>query len=468
MHSFFKAAALTFAISISFFASSCIEVDKTLGAGNIPDDQALVLKTASFHLPLQTKMMDSLQALTTSYAVLGAFRTPEFGLAQFCFATNYAPYYTQKKINLGNDRKIKEIYLTIQRTSTTVMDQSQKSLPQNIRVYRMNRSVDTTSRFGYLKDSDYNHTQIDTGSVVYTGGDTLRIWLKNSFGQQILNASQLELDSSRIFMDKFKALLFTCDPPEDGTNGGRLNVLSTTNAFINITFSFQPTWKSGLARKDSVFVIPLADNTYTQNFSTYESKPQESTDAKEYVMVEGIGGLKAYVDPMVLKDTLDRWVAKQGYDPKKILIGKATYKLPFVTDNSTVSSVNYYYPANLYPNNKEWDTKGSFYYYAPLEDVYTTSNNAGDINRSLSCYMGDISSMIQKLVINDRADIQSSWKKYAIWFSPVNKSTSSNVYSTSSTTSYSTDASSYFIGKLNGPLHANYPRVEIIYAVMND
>ena len=103
MHSFFKAAALTFAISISFFASSCIEVDKTLGAGNIPDDQALVLKTASFHLPLQTKMMDSLQALTTSYAVLGAFRTPEFGLAQFCFATNYAPYYTQKKINLGND-----------------------------------------------------------------------------------------------------------------------------------------------------------------------------------------------------------------------------------------------------------------------------------------------------------------------------------------------------------------------------
>ena len=152
MHSIFKAAALSFAISISFLASSCIEIDKTLGADNIPDEQALQLKTATFHLPLQTKMMDSLQALTTSYAVLGALRTDEFGLAKCSFATNYAPYST-KKMNWGNDRRIKQVYLTIQRTSTTTIDESQKGLPQNIHVYRMNRVVDTTSFFSIELDT---------------------------------------------------------------------------------------------------------------------------------------------------------------------------------------------------------------------------------------------------------------------------------------------------------------------------
>ena len=467
MHSIFKAAALSFAISISFLASSCIEIDKTLGADNIPDEQTLQLQTATFHLPLQTKMMDSLQALTTSYAVLGALRTDEFGLAKFSFATNYAPYST-KKMNWGNDRRIKQVYLTIQRTSTTTIDESQKGLPQNIHVYRMNRVVDTTSRYGYIKSSDYNHTPVDTGSVVYTGSDTLRIWLKNSFGKEILSATQLELDSSAKFMDRFKALYFTCDSPEDGTNGGRVNVFSTSGAYLYITFNFQPTWKSGLDRKDTTMMIPLADNTFTQNFSSYESAPLESADPKEYVMAEGIGGLKPYVDPMVLKDTLDNWIAKKGYNPKKILIGKATYRLPFVTDNSTVSFINKCFPANLYPMSKEWDSNGRFYYFAPLEDIYSLSNNAGDINRSQSNFNGDISSLIQKMVNKDKSEIQSEWKKYAMWFSTANESTTSSYLTGSSSTNYSADASSYYVGKLNGPLHTNYPTIEIVYAIMND
>ena len=467
MHSIFKAAALSFAISISFLASSCIEIDKTLGADNIPDEQALHLQTATFHLPLQTKMMDSLQALTTSFAVLGAIRTDEFGLANFSFATNYAPNST-KKMNWGNDRRIKSIYLTMQRKSTTTMDDSQMGLPQNIRVYRMTRVVDTTGRYGYIKSSDYIHTPIDTGSVIYTGGDTLRIWLKNSFGQELLSATQLELDSTSKFIERFKALYFTCDPPEDGTNGGRINVLSTSEAYLYVLFNFQPTWESGLARKDTIMMIPLGDNTYTQNFSSYESKPLESSDPKEYVWAEGIGGLKPYVDPMVLKDTLDNWIAKKGYDPKKILIGKANYKLPFVTDDATVTFINKCFPINLYPMSKEWDTNGKFYYFAPLNDIYSLSNNAGDINRSLSNFNGDISSIIQQLVNKDKADIQAEWKKYAMWFSTANESTTSSYYSESSATTYTTDASSYYIGKLNGPLHTNYPTIEIVYAIMND
>ncbi len=467
MHSILKATALAFAISISFFATSCIDVDKTLGIDNIPDDQALHLQTAVFHLPVQTKMMDSLQALSTTNALLGAIRTPEMGLITCGFATNYAPYSTSE-MNWGTSRKIKNIYLTMLKSSVTTMDDNQTGLPQNIHVYRMNRCIDTTSRYGFLKSSDYNHTPVDTGSVIYTGSDTLRVWLKNSFGQDILSVTQLELDSTTKFMDHFKGLLFTCDSPEDGTDGGRVNVISCSEAYLYVTFSFQPTWASGLEPKDTIVMIPLASDSYTENFITYESKPMESSAPAEYIYTEGLGGLKPYVDPLILKDTLDNWVAKKGYDPKKILIGKATYKLPFVTDNSTVSFINKCYPASLYPMHKEWDTTSKFYYFTPLEDIYTISNKTGDVNRSLSCYMGDVSSTVQKLINKDKSEIMSSWKSYAMWFSAVTKNTSSSYYTSTTTTSYTTDNYTYYVGKLNGPLHSDYPTLEIIYAILND
>lgn len=467
MHSRFSAVALSLTISLAVAATSCITVDKTLGVNNIPDDFALKLQTATISLPLQTRMMDSMQSLNTSTAVLGAFRTDEFGLTTHSFATNYY-HYSTKSVNLGTDRKVKSVYLVFLKSSSLIMDYSQDGLPQNIHVYQMTRVVDTTYKYNCdLKDSDYIHTPIDTNGVVYTGGDTLRIWLKNSFGQKILGATQNELDSSTRFMDRFKGMLFTCDSPEEGTTGGRLNLFSTSNAYIYITFNYQPTWKSGLARKDTVLVLPIGDNTYTQNFSTYSSKPLENADPQEYLYVEGIGGLKAYTDPLKLKDVLDNWMSKNGYDPKKIVICKAIYKLPFVTDNSTVNYINKCYPASLYPHFKDKDTSNN-YYYAPLDDVYSIGNPTGNVNRSMSYYEGDISSHIQKLCSKDRSEIASDWKKYAMWFSTVLENTTSNYYSSSTTTSYTLDRTSYSMAKINGPLHANCPTIDIIFALLND
>ena len=467
MHSRFRAVALSLTISLAFAASSCIDVDNTLGINNIPEEYALKLQTATIRLPLQTKMLDSMQSLNTSTAVLGAFRTEEFGLTTHSFATNFY-HYSTKSVNLGTDRKIKHVYLTMNKASSLILDASQDGLPQNIHVYQMNRVIDTTYKYNCdLKDSDYNHTPIDTNGIVYTGGDTLRLYLKNSFGQKLLNATQRELDSASAFMDRFKAILFTCDAPEEGTTGGRLNVFSASGAYIYLTFNFQPTWESGLARKDTTILLSLGDNTYTQNFSTYSSKPLESGDAQEYLYVEGLGGLKAYTDPLKLKDNLDEWMNKNGYDPKKVVVCKASYKLPFVTDNSTVTFINRCFPASLYPHNREKDTS-SYYYYTPLEDVYSSGNYAGIANRSLSCYSGDISSHIQKLCNKDRSEIAANWKKYAMWFTTVASTTTSNYYTSASSTTYSLDRTAYSVAKINGPLHASYPTLEIVFAILGD
>lgn len=442
--------------AISLFSSSCITVDKTLGEKNIPSDNILSLGTARFHLPLQTKIADSLQALNSSYGYIGAIRTEELGLAQFSCATNFAPQVSDD--DYGKDPVVKKIYIAMSLSGNTLVDETQEGITQNFHVYRTNRYVDTTDKYNNtFKTSDYNHTPINQGSTIFTGGDSLNIYLKNSFGEELLKATENQLDSAIHFVKAFKGLYFTCDAPIAGANGGRLNRFSVSSSFIYMTINFEPTWGTDHKRKDTTIVYALGVD-YAQNISSYESKALQSTAPQEYIDVEGIGGLKPYINPLTLKDTLDKWMNKMGYDSDKVLISNATYYLPFELP-SNIKRVASYYPQYLFPSNRVVDTTD--YYYYPISDVYSSSNSVGIINRSKNWYSGQITKVIQKLISSEKADIAAE-PEYKMWFFPV--SSSSNSYY--STTSYSIDMSGYTLGRINGPLNSNYPYIEIVYAIL--
>lgn len=453
---FFRYLILPAAASLLTY--SCITVDKTLGDSNVSNDYLMQVGTAKFHLPLQTKIADSLQALNASYGYFGAVRTKEFGLANFTCATNFSPVYTG--MNLGKDAVVKKIYISMLLSGNSITDKSQEGITQNVHVYRMNKYVDTTDKYNNMvTSSDYIHTQINTGSTIYTGTDSLTIYLDKNFGTEILKATDEQLDSTTKFVKAYKGLYFTCDPPAAGAYGGRVNKFAVSTSYLYIIMNFQPTWKSGLARKDTTLIFALGVD-YAQNESTYQSKALESVTPQQYIDIEGMGGLKPYIDPLVLKDTLDNWVAKMGYDKKRILISRATYYLPYElpTDESRITN---YYQQYLYPCNKVADTTS--YYYYPLSDVYSTSNTAGTINRSLYYYSGQMSSTLQKIINADRSTIASD-KKYKMWLMPIVSTTSSY----SSSTTFSLDATTYSIGQINGPANTNYPYIEIVYAVLKD
>ncbi|MCI1720102.1 MAG: DUF4270 domain-containing protein [Bacteroidales bacterium] len=457
---FFRYLILPAAASLLTY--SCISVDKTIGDNYVPDDYIMQVGTATFHMPLKTRVADSMQALNTSYGYFGAIRTKEFGLANFTCATNFAP--VSSGMNLGTGAYVKKIFITMLLSGNSIPDASQEGITQNIHVYRMNKYVDTTDKYNnMIKSSDYIHTQINKGSTVYTGTDSLTIYLDNSLGEDILKATDLQLDSTTQFVKGYKGLYFTCDPPAAGTYGGRLNKWTVSSTYMYMQVNFQPTWKSGLARKDTTITFALGVD-YAQNESTYESKAMESDTPQKYIDIEGVGGLKPYVDPVALKDTLDAWAAKQGYDKNRILISGATYYLPYElpTDESRVTS---YYPQYLYPCHKVADTTD--YYYYPLSDVYSTSNAVGAINRSLYYYEGQMASTIQKIMKADRKDVAAE-PLYKLWIMPIVASSSSSYYSSSSSTTYSLDASTYTMGRINGPANANYPYIKIVYAILKD
>ncbi len=465
----FKSVFKFFAVPVMalILATSCITVDKTLGSENVSDDYVLNLNSATFALPLQVRLADSLQSLSQSSGYIGAIRTPEFGLATFSFGTNFCPY--RVKVNFGKDQIVKSAYIEFSGVSGTIADETQTGIMQRLHAYRMTRVIDEEHLYNNeLKDEDYIHTPIDSGGTYYAGTDTLTIRIKHSFAKEILQATKLERDSSERFVKKYKGLLFTCDSPAEGTFGGRVNTVSTSAASLVITVNFQPTWKEGLQRKDTAFRFVLSPD-YTQSFSTYESATLENAGEQEYIQVEGVGGLKPYLDPLALKDALTQWTISQGLDPKKIIIGKATFYLPY--DNpEPLNKLSKFYPSNLFPTHRVLATTSddvSYRSYSPLTDIYTSNNNVGTLNRSLGYYYGDFSSYVQKIMKTDRDKIAAN-EEYKIWFMTTDAQTNQSYYSSQTSTTYSTNVSTYNVGQINGPLHDNAPYMKIVYTVLSE
>lgn len=447
-------------LAIGFLAVSCISVDKSLGSQFIPDDEKLQVYTVTFPLPLELRMADSLQAQSSSTALLGAFRSAELGETYFGTAANISPILGGT-IKFGKDPVIKSIYFVTTISETQVLEESQSGIPQNIEVYRMMKVIDTTTLYNNsIRPGDYDPVPLNTGSATFFGGDSLKIYLSNDYGSLLLTATDKELDSLNLFIKKFKGLYLTASAPEQGLTGGRLNVFSTSNANLIISYNFQPEWKAGLPRKDTTVVLAFAGDGYCLNTSSYGSQPLETanTSDMDVLPVEGAAGIKPYISMDALKTMLDDWMEKNHYDPKKILLIKGEYVLPYEmpADYKQMDC----YPPSLYPAYQGESLTGRMYYYQPA-DIYTTDNPAGNIDRSAMVYKGDISFTLQKMISKTRQELASDTQfAYDFWFMPSTQTT--DMYGN---VTFNIEYT-YYTGKINGPKAERYPMLNIVYTVL--
>src|SRR5574344_1721465 len=257
---------------------SCITVDKSLGSGNIPDDQKLKMETASFNIPVDLKMADSLQGASTSYLMVGAINTAEMGLAQFSTAANIVPYYTGTRY--GQDPVIISTYIVFVKSASVTMEDNQDGITQDIFVYRLKQPLDTINVYNNsINSSSYYPTPLNNKAITYYGGDTLKIYLNNSLGKELLTATDTELDSLNLFSKRFGGLYVKSSTPPAGIIGGRLNQFSYGDTYLYLKYNFQPTWKSGMARKDTTVVMSFGYK-FCLNLSSYSTANKETTDAE--------------------------------------------------------------------------------------------------------------------------------------------------------------------------------------------
>ena len=448
---------IVLAITAFFMAVSCISSDKSVGDNLVPDNQELEIKMAELPLPIQIKSSQPLQGLSTTECVFGAIRTKEHGLVEFATAANFCP--NMSGWDIGKDIEVKEIYFLVNISSTYVPDEQQQGIPQTVTLHRTHKIIDTATVFNNtFTEADYDTEPLNAHETIYFGGDSLKIYLKKSFAEEIFTATQQERDTLSQFIQRFKGLLIKSSSPEEGVYGGRQNFIDYGAGAIYISVNFQPTWDEGLVRKDTLFVLNFGTEMCL-NTSRYESIQNETDAPGESMDFEGAAGIKPFISKEDLKLAIDTWKSREGLEGKNIIVAKGSLVFPFeIPEDMDMTK----YPPALYPCNREYDTTYNGNIFYPIADVNIPGSNVGKINRSLKEYRMDIPSIIQDFVSKDASELDEL--THNLWIMPTMSETDSYY----GNVTYQIDLSTYYFGSINGPSAKRYPTLQMLYSVIED
>lgn len=450
----FKKVLIFMAVLCS--AISCIEVDKSLGDALIPESEELYMSYSEIELPLRVNVCDSLQSIDSEIGIFGAFNTKEYGYSNFATVGDVSLSF--EGVDLGEDHVITSVYLVLPVDEKYALNDQDLHIPQEVNVYRTLKHLDSLTSYNnsFTKD-DYKATPLNKTPVTYFGGDSIKFYLDHSLGYELLDFTEEQADSMELYNKTHKGLIVKCENPYKTNYGGRMNIISLENSILYIKCNFQPTWDEGLERKDTLIGMYFT-NSHALNLAEHESKGLvDLINEKVDIPIEGVAGLKPYIDGRTLKDSLTNWHNRVKRDGYNLTIGNATFYLPVdIPSDYDMHS----YPQNIFPATREFSDEYNLYKYSFTEDIWITDNPNGELNRSLRHYSGDISYYIRDLFALDNEDDENI-KKYDCWFIPI--TIGDDAYGTPT---YEVDIKSYYKGHVKGNLNSTVkPRVKIMYVL---
>lgn len=437
-------------------AASCVYVDDNLGQNFIPGDQIYEVRTATFDLDgIRMGYSDSLSAYSSSRITVGAIRDSKFGLTSRSSAFTIVPVVDT--IDVGENPRVTQFHFTVSRDTTSVEDEGQTNILQNIYVHRLEHVLDSTYLYTVdLNDKDFiGKETITRGIPVYNGGDSLSFDFSDDFAMELVKLFQedpdIQMDLDE-YLEKMPGIYIRSDAP--ATEGGRINMF---NCPIEVSDSYYVTGNYAElkirsdygTRKDvdTSFLFyfgPQERTTDTEQyaFNICDSHPEDrtfliedtenktrsilytATDGKIYV--EGGNGLKPVISAVEIKNLLTDHLKEEGLDPDEIIVNKASVILPFdefINSGEYDYSQNYMLPDILSPTcrfsyySESLDNADGerirYVSYAGLTDASVESENQGDVNLSLSRYSPDISHHVQEVL--RASDDSLATGRYDIW-----------------------------------------------------
>ena len=419
-------------------AASCVYVDDNLGQNFIPGDQIYEVRTATFDLDgIRMGYSDSLSAYSSSSA--------------------FTIVPVVDTIDVGENPRVTQFHFTVSRDTTSVEDEGQTNILQNIYVHRLEHVLDSTYLYTVdLNDKDFiGKETITRGIPVYNGGDSLSFDFSDDFAMEMVKLFQedpdIQMDLDE-YLEKMPGIYIRSDAP--ATEGGRINMF---NCPIEVSDSYYVTGNYAElkirsdygTRKDvdTSFLFyfgPQERTTDTEQyaFNICDSHPEDrtfliedtenktrsilytATDGKIYV--EGGNGLKPVISAVEIKNLLTDHLKEEGLDPDEIIVNKASVILPFdefINSGEYDYSQNYMLPDILSPTcrfsyySESLDNADGesirYVSYAGLTDASVESENQGDVNLSLSRYSPDISHHVQEVL--RASDDSLATGRYDIW-----------------------------------------------------
>ena len=397
---------------------SCVDTDRTLGANFIPANQDISIHTVDIPLPVGQKYCDSLQTTVSSRVAVGSISTDRFGTVSVGTALTITP--ATDSIVWGTDPVFKDMYITLTRNTTQVIDRNQAAIPQTIYVHQLAIELDSTRVYNNsVSLSDCKSELACKGSMIYTGTDTLVLHFTREFALPLFDLDRETLDSTELFAKRFYGIYLHTDPVEEGTEGGRLNVFDASSS--QVTFTYNSVNDAG-RRRDTTVYFNLGSYNAVMSIEKDRVIP-ECDDAASSILYEGLTGIKPHIDAKVLRQRIDDWMEANDIEADALMVARATLEFPF--EYSGNSSDYDAWPTNLYPCRR---LRGETYtVYSPISERYVSAYDNGSMNRSLFYFRPDAALYIQSLIREEKAEIDEN---YDLWIIPTIE------YTTSSSSSY--------------------------------
>ena len=449
---------------------SCIDTNTTLGGSFVPASETYTFYTTEFPLEgISMQMADNLSGYSDTRITIGAIRDPEFGLTTRASAFSLVPIFLDE-YNPGKNPVFKSFHFAASRDTLSVQRADQQNILQKIRVYELSAALDPETDFNSNKPLAHRDKIISRGTPVYGGTDSLSFNFTEEFGKKYLQITPDDIKDMKTYLSKFPGIYLEVDAP-DG-EGGRINMLdlqmgydkqnkSVTGNIATLSYSaeFDGVRKdtvmafyfgaTGFYNIDSLFTAYGVNNTgtfpqYALNLTGQETRERVG-DAQDKIWIEGGGGLKPVISARSLKRQVEEAIAAAGGDPGDAVINKASLVFPFEFPEDYNDMV--FWPYRLSPTCRIVSDSGTS--FMGLSDSGSSSENQGDVDRSLLTYSPDITFHMQEILkvdesLPDKTNTQYLMAgNYDIWLLVMAKEKVTNVSATSEETQQMLDYYAY-------------------------
>jgi len=393
---------------LSFVITSCVETDGSTGSGLIPDDYYISLHKAEFDVPVQMKMSDNIRTNASAYAIIGSVNDPDFGMTESAAAFSFIP--ANNSLSYGDNPIPKSLSLFITGISSHAYSDRDNFIHQNIYVHSLNSGIDSleTVYNNSIKAGDYDSAPLNIGggNVFFGSNPDISINLSLDYARELLAATEDEREDRYTFMKRYNGLYLRTDPVLSSYIGGRLCYIPMTQSLgfsssMGLSLTYWHVDSDIPDGKDSTLFYYAYSLTNVNNI-THSSASLESDNPVGPIFLEGIAGIKPYIDFSEIKGSVDTWAASNQIDLSKVIVVKAELLLHYDAPDD-YSDLPRFYPETIFLNTLQKDRDSEDKYrYIPIEDILIYSDPSGgvisNLNRSKELYSFNISSHFQRFI----------------------------------------------------------------------
>ncbi len=366
-------------IAAACLLNACIEVDNTLGLDFVPDSELLKVDQYEFSIPFTTVALDSVVSSSIQYGTIGYMNNDPFGLFYAGAVFRFIPYTLG--FSYPDGAVLDSAYIEIPLYGKTVTGDAY-DVGQQLTLYALNRDLSYARNYynNSLKTSDYHSTPVSL-PYTYTGGDTIRLRFTDEFAASLVSATSEEMASDSLFLRAFKGLYLAADTSTaTAGSGGRVTYFDYSKASLAVNFH------KSAADDTARYYYYILDQNANFNVFKHSSAALAGTGPSDHVYMEGLAGVKPFVNFNVVRDSIKNYMTRLHADVSKLAVNRA--ELVFDVDYPA-------YTMDTYPERTTLayskDTTYSF-----LTDTYQNLFD-GVLNRSVQQYSYNVTYFTQGL-----------------------------------------------------------------------